>query len=233
MTTQTLAQNHRLVKTPGGYLVSERLATVTYDRSARQYVVANGREIGRFPAGKENRTRAEWRALSYNDGQLYQAAQAMLVAGHDEGRLLRAAALILDGRVIDRYQEGSYSRATIQAGDGNRSVVTGQDIYHVTRNIIWSCTCEDYQGRRDAGERTPLCKHALAVMLLERQAGEDEAEWRQAQVRELEHLQERRAGQLQAAADSCPKCSGRGITTGINTWTGWVGPLKCDCQIDF
>lgn len=233
MANQSLTQNHALVKTPAGYVVTPPPAAVTYNRSARQYIVANGKEIGRFPSGPENKTRAEWLALSYNDGRLYEAAQWMMVAGHDEKRTLRAAQIVFEGKVTERYHEGSYSRALVLASSGNSSPVTGQGFYHVYRNIMWTCDCEDWQGRRDSGERTPICKHCLAVMLLERLEGEDEAGREAMITRQVEHLQEREAARLQAAAAGCERCHGRGTVYVADSWTGRVSLVKCNCQIDF
>lgn len=238
MVSSTVAQNsktvnHALVKTPTGYTVSQPAAGVSYDRSARQYIVANGREIGRFPAGAENKTRAEWLALSYNDGRIYEAAQAMLVAGHDEKRTLRAAQIAFEGKVTERYHEGNYSRALVLGSEGNSSPVTGQGFYHVYHNIVWTCDCEDWEGRRESGERGHFCKHILAVMLLERLEGENEAGQVAIITRQVEHLQERQAARLASLAESCPQCQGRGTVNAVDTWTGRVNLMKCSCQIDF
>jgi hypothetical protein len=239
MADSTVTQNHSLVKhrfTPtatGAILVTPPPAAVTYNRSARQYIVANGREIGRFPSGAENKIRAEWLALSYNDGRLYEAAQALVIAGHCERRTLRAAQIAFEGKVTERYHEGSYSRALVLASQGNSSPVTGQGFYHVYHNIVWSCDCEDHEGRRDAGERQPICKHILAVMLLERLEGEDEASRDTIFTRQVEHLQEREAARLQAAAAGCGQCHGRGTVYVADSWTGRVSLVKCNCQIDF
>jgi hypothetical protein len=226
--------NHTLVKTAAGaILVSQPPAAVSYDRSARVYRVANGRLIGEFPAGPENKVRAEWLALSYNDGRLYEAAQAMVVAGHDEKRTLRAAGLILEGRVIERYHEEGYTRATILASRGNRSPITGLENYQITHNLIWRCECEDYVARRDIGERHPLCKHILAVMLIERIEGEQGREQDQITRRQFEHQAERNSARLAELRAECDQCHGRGTVTGVDTWTGRVVTMKCSCQIDF
>lgn len=242
MANSTVTQNHSLVKTPHGYAVTPPAAAVTYNRSARQYIVvsgaashrpqANGREIGRFPAGAENKIRAEWLALSYNDGRLYEAAQALVIAGHCERRTLKAAQIAFEGKVTERYHEGNYSRALVLASQGNSSPVTGQGFYHVYHNIVWSCDCEDHEGRRDAGETQVICKHCLAVMLIERLEGENTVgaiNWQATQTRKLEHLQERSKA-LAAVANDCNQCAGRGTIYGI-TEAGQVARMKCLCQL--
>jgi hypothetical protein len=233
MANQILPENSTLVKTQTGYIARHVPAAVSYDRSARQYIVANGREIGRFPAGRTNRVRAEWLALSYNDGRLYEAARSLVTAGHDEGRTLRAAELILAGRVIEREKKGSYSRAVILAVAGNYSPETGAGRYYVYFNIIWQCDCQDWLDRRESGERQPICKHNIAVMLLERLAGEDERELDAIALREWEHLAERNAARLAELRAECDQCHGKGTVTGVDTWTGIPRTMKCACQIDF
>src|SRR5262245_22601441 len=233
MTNNTISQNSTITKTGHGYTVHHAHAAVTYDRSARQYIVANGREIGRFPAGEGNRVKAEWLALSYNDGRLYSAAMAQIAAGHCEARTLRAAQLVLSDRVIEHYHEDNDSRALVAASQGNRSPVTGQDLYHVYHNLKWSCDCEDWQGRREAGEAAPICKHVLAVKLIEYLNGDDLADFEVYRRREEEALIERRQAQMKEARAACANCRGRGTAYRVDPWSGQVRLGRCDCQIDF
>jgi hypothetical protein len=207
----------------------QTLATVHYDRSSKQYIVRNGHELARFPAGAENKVKAQWLAISHDNGQVYEVARQMVEAGHDEQRVIRAARLLIEGKLLEHHQDGDYSWALVQASEGNRSPITGDTLYYVTHNIIWKCDCQDWVNQRDAGNRQPRCKHCYSVMLLEKMTNQAQAETETAALRQAEEHQDR----ARALRQTCPTCGGSGQVIGINTWTGFIGRQRCpDCSLE-
>lgn len=148
------------------------LCKVYFDRSARQYIVRNGREIARFPQGPENKVKAQWLAIEHDSADVYAIARELLAGGVDEGRLIRAARLVIEGKITNSEFDGDYVRARVEASDGNRSPVTGWPYYQVTHNLTWTCDCYDYINRADAFDRRP-CKHILATQIAQRLAAAD------------------------------------------------------------
>jgi len=152
--------------------INPQLPTVRFCRRQRVYIVANGREIERFPAGPDNRIKAEWAAIAYASPLTHQAARALAgelasVQGAG-GRVLKAAWIAVKGDV---------------QGGTVRSQSTPGKLYRVEeRSLIGLyCPCDDYQLGREArfyerphaaptaGGQT-LCKHVLARLIVERAA---------------------------------------------------------------
>jgi hypothetical protein len=149
---------------------STPLCKVFYDRSARAYIVRNGHEIARFPSGKANKTRAQWVALEHDAQQVASIARDLVNAGHDEGRVIRAARLVIEGKITIDQHDADFTRAFCPASEGNASPVTGLPHYQIIHNLTWGCQCHDYINRREDGERKPICKHILAAMIATRLA---------------------------------------------------------------
>lgn len=144
------------------------LCKVFFDRSARQYIVRNGREVARFPQGPENKVKAQWAAIEHDSADVYAVARDLAGApGADEARIIRAARLVTLGKVIESNFDSGLARARVTASEGNYSPVTGWPHYQVTHNLVWSCDCANYQGRPEASDRRP-CKHIYAVIIVQR-----------------------------------------------------------------
>jgi hypothetical protein len=141
------------------------LCKVFFDRSAGEYIVRNGREIARFPQGSENKVKAQWTAVEHDAPDVARVARKMLADGlADEGRLVRAARIVIEGKITEHYQDCGYTQAEVLASDGNRSPVTGWPHYQVYHNLTWVCDCQDYCNHQAAGSQHK-CKHVLAVMI--------------------------------------------------------------------
>lgn len=145
------------------------LCKVIYDRSAREYIVANGREIARFPSGPANKVAAQWLAIQHDAPDVYEIAREMLAETlADEGRVIRAAQIVIAGDLItshhrdraDGLNDFTQARVLSQTTPAHE----GRPEYNVIHNLRWTCTCEDYD-RHGWGHR---CKHTLAVELTER-----------------------------------------------------------------
>lgn len=137
------------------------LCKVLYDRSAKTYNVRNGKLIGSFA----DKIEAQWAAIDHDNPAVGRIARRLLADGvADEGRTIRAARLVIEGKITDHVHDGDYTRAQIEAGDGNRSPVTGLAQYQVVHNLKWSCDCYDYEANAAAGSQHK-CKHILAVMI--------------------------------------------------------------------
>lgn len=153
---------------------------VRFNRSQRVYQVYNGRVVAEFPSGPANKLAAEWCAIAHSNLTLYNIARQMLDAGHDERRLVRAAWLVLEGKITHRNYDGDYTSARVTASDGNHSVTTGWPFYLVYHNLKWTCDCADYQINN-----TARCKHSLAVDLANR-LDDHQQEQRQVAARKMQ-----------------------------------------------
>lgn len=145
------------------------LCKITYDRSAREYIVRNGREIARFPSGPKNKTRAQWAAIEHDSPAAAKIARDLVAAGADEVRAIKAARLYIEGKV-------DLAAQTVASSDGER-------VYS-----CWShhCDCDDFDNgqRRRFGyveHGAPVvdgigvaCKHTLARTIAQRIAAEVE-----------------------------------------------------------
>lgn len=169
------------------------LCQVFYEHKDKQYIVRNGHEIARFPAGKENKIKAQWTAIAHDSPALADIAHEMHAEGlADEGRIIRAARLLLEGKIAAHKHDGDFTRATVQASGPNRSPVTGLPNYQVIFNLKWSCDCYDYQRHADDGELQHRCKHSLAVEMAQRLAAREQADFEAAGQREAADKSERR-----------------------------------------
>lgn len=169
MNTLNVAQNQELCK-------------VFFDRSAKQYIVRNGQLVGTFPAGKENKVKAQWLAVEYDAPELATIARELLAEGFaDEGRIIRAARLLIEGKLEINQKDGDYLRATAPASGDNRSPITGLDHYQVYHNLTWQCDCFDYE-RCWEDNHQHKCKHIIAAEIARRKiANVSEAAQRKAQ----------------------------------------------------
>ncbi len=140
----------------------KELSKVFFDRKTKRYVVrCDDQVLAHLPHGPENKLKAQWLAIGHDTPQEYQVARAMLVQGHDEGRLIQACRLLAEGRLIHIKRNDNLIEAEVKAGDGNLSPVTGLTVYHIFSNLIWTCTCRDYE-IHGHGHR---CKHSLAIQI--------------------------------------------------------------------
>lgn len=149
-----------------GNAVNQQLCKVTYDRSAREYIVRNGREIARFPSGKTNKIKAQWCALDYDDATIAALARDLVAAGHDEKRAIRAARLVIEDKVHAGHVESQTHEGVV---------------YSVSNRAFLGihCECVDYENGREArfNERRNApptvdgqtgCKHALARLIVDK-----------------------------------------------------------------
>jgi len=142
--------------------MTTQLSTVAFCRKTRQYIVKNGRVIGAFPAGPENKVKAQWLAIAHDAPAVADIARSLMSEySHIEGieaRIIHAARLVIEGRITEFESDGYYVRAIVQASEGNRSPVTGWPFYQVHYNLVWTCDCPD----RHFNHAEP-CAHPLAV----------------------------------------------------------------------
>lgn len=143
-----------------------QICKVYFDRSAGEYIVRNGREIARFPQGPENKTKALWAAIEHDAPAVASAARDLVALGADEARTIKAARLIIEGKVIQSRFDGDFAALRIEASAGNLSPVTGWAFYQISRNLRWKCDCCDYVYRADAFGPY-ACKHILAGKILQ------------------------------------------------------------------
>lgn len=149
------------------------LCKVTFDRSSREYIVRNGCEIARFPQGEENKVKAQWLAVEHDHPGVARFARALYAGGLDEARAIKAARIVIEGKVtIEKHDGGSYTRARVEASDGQRSPSTGCPFYQVVHNLTWTCDCADYEFARDGGDKKHVCKHIAAVQIVTSLAAE-------------------------------------------------------------
>lgn len=146
---------------------------VFFDRPARQYMVRNGCEVARFPMGQENKVKAQWTAIEHDRPDVYAIVRELASEpGADESRVIRAARLVIEGRVIESNFDSGLVRARVMASKGDHSPVTGWPHYQVTHNLVWSCDCTDYHHRTEASDRRP-CQHIYTMMITERLMGHE------------------------------------------------------------
>lgn len=148
------------------------LCKVTFDRSSREYIVRNGCEIARFPQGEENKVKAQWLAVEHDHPGAARFARELHAGGLDEARALKAARIVIEGKVTVEKHDGDYTRARVEASDGQRSPSTGCPFYMVYHNLTWGCDCADYEFARDNGDKKHVCKHIAAVQIVTRLADE-------------------------------------------------------------
>jgi len=124
------------------------LSRISYDRSARDYVVRNGSLVGRYP----DRVQAERAAIEHDSPALFAHYQDFIdrfsLVGNDpdafDAKARKACRLVLRERV-------DVEAATVT------SETTGE-VYAVNG----SCGCDDYQFR---GHGKFFCKHQMALHL--------------------------------------------------------------------
>jgi len=136
-------------------IIAEAETTYNYDPRARQWAVANGAEIARFPAGNLGKHRAQLYALNQDRPDLAGLIHKIVGRNYDHkaiGMALKAAQILID--------ELLYSNGFVQS----------QSRPGILHQVTWSgipktygCTCEAMQFCAISVDGVGwLCKHSLA-----------------------------------------------------------------------